>query len=303
MVGGQGEQDPVNEQNVLEVVDDALAVQEVHGSAQEVPVQRLGEAQAAGLAWDVGYGNHLLEADDLDGGNDDDDVQVAGAEGKEEAADHDQRPCCADDEVCLFLLILALLGDLWSLETSAGSFSSKRASVRTGGFSAAPLRVGLPGCEPVSLMSDMLIEARRARPLLALLCANLTSLRGRVMAVLRCSGAVRKNWSRRAGAYKGKGSAAGQRARRGVGLACPSCKSNADQKRCNGDVIASTQQIDVSISALAVRLHVKLALPPPPTVKHATRPSWQCTLVMHVGGLVGKWRCSNVRRRVRLLRP
>jgi hypothetical protein len=51
----------------------------------------------------------------------------------------------------------------------------------TAAFSMAPLRVGLPGCEPVSEISDMLIEARRARPLLALLCANLTSLRGRAI--------------------------------------------------------------------------------------------------------------------------
>jgi hypothetical protein len=55
------------------------------------------------------------------------------------------------------------------------------ASMHTDVFSMAPLRVGLPGCEPVSEMSDMLIEARRARPLLALLCANLTSLRGRAI--------------------------------------------------------------------------------------------------------------------------
>ena len=53
--------------------------------------------------------------------------------------------------------------------------------MRTAAFSMAPLRVGLPGCEPVSEISLMLIEARRARPLLALLCANLTSLRGRAI--------------------------------------------------------------------------------------------------------------------------
>jgi hypothetical protein len=37
---------------------------------------------------------------------------VAGAEGEEEASNHDQGPCCAHDEVCLLLLILALLGGL-----------------------------------------------------------------------------------------------------------------------------------------------------------------------------------------------
>lgn len=54
----------------------------------------------------------------------------------------------------------------------------------------APFLVGLLGSEPFSLYSDMLIEGRRARPLLALRCWcwNLTSLRGRVM-VATCGGA------------------------------------------------------------------------------------------------------------------
>jgi hypothetical protein len=39
VVGGQGQQDLVDEQNVLEVVDDALAVEEVHCGAEEVPVE------------------------------------------------------------------------------------------------------------------------------------------------------------------------------------------------------------------------------------------------------------------------
>jgi hypothetical protein len=123
VVGRQGKQDSVDKQNVLEVVDDALAVQEVHGGSQEVPVQRFGEAQAAGLAGDVGYRNDLLEADDLDSGDDNNDVQVASAEGEEEASDHDQGPCGAHDEVGLLLLVLALLGDWWCLASSAGNFS------------------------------------------------------------------------------------------------------------------------------------------------------------------------------------
>ena len=107
---------------MLEVVDDALAVQKVHGGAEEVPVQRLGEAQAAGLARHVRNSNDLLEGDDLHGGDDDDDEQVAGAEGPEEAGDHDQRPYGARDEVCLFLLVLALgqLVDLGSVSLGIG---------------------------------------------------------------------------------------------------------------------------------------------------------------------------------------
>lgn len=47
----------------------------------------------------------------------------------------------------------------------------------------APFLVGLMGWESFSLISDMLCEGRRTRPLLALraLCWNFTSLRGRVM--------------------------------------------------------------------------------------------------------------------------
>lgn len=118
MVGGQREQQAVHHEDVLEVVDDALAVQKVHCGAEEVPVERLGEAQAARLAGDVGNGNDLLEGYDLDGRDDDDDEEVAGAEGPEEAGNHDQRPYCARDEVCLFLLILGL-GHFWDLPLSA----------------------------------------------------------------------------------------------------------------------------------------------------------------------------------------
>lgn len=57
------------------------------------------------------------------------------------------------------------------------------AGQRTGG-ATAPFLSGLEGCESPSLISDMLCESRRARPLLALraACWNFTSLRGRVIA-------------------------------------------------------------------------------------------------------------------------
>lgn len=319
MVGGQGQQDPVDEQNVLEVVDDALAVQKVHGGAEEVPVQRLGEAQAAGLAGDVGYRNDLLEADDLDGGDDGDDVEVAGAEGEEEAADHDQRPGGAHDEVCLLLLILGLLGDERCLGSSVVSGGARRRGRARTDLSTAPLRVGLAGCEPDSLNSDMLMDGRRARPLLALLCANLTSLRGRAMAdvwavrpaACGSAGRIRGGGWR---AQRGEGSGA-EEARRGgggtesgvvvvwwcSGAACPgSCKSAAaDQKRCR-------QRRHSARSS-------RLRLPPVAHVKPRRRrqrqnasrlqPGTTNDWAMLLGRAIGSWRCSNVRRRLRLLRP
>jgi hypothetical protein len=44
VVGSKGQENLVDQDDVLEVVDDTLAVEEVHGGAQEVPVERLCEA-------------------------------------------------------------------------------------------------------------------------------------------------------------------------------------------------------------------------------------------------------------------
>lgn len=334
MVGGQGQQDPVDEQDMLEVVDDALAVQKVHGGAEKVPVERLGEAQTAGLAGDVGDGDDLLEADDLHGGDDGDDVEVASAEGEEEAANHDERPCCADDEVCLFLLVLALFWDGWCLDMSAGGRVSPPGEGRgqrahTADLSRAPLRVGLLGCEPDSLISDMLIDGRRARPLLALLCANLTSLRGRAMVDAAGAGREgRKNWrGRQRGATAGRRRAqerlvGGRRRGRGGVVVFLSgglrpCKSTADQKRWRRHSARSSR-----LPALPPVAHVKPRRGHPGRTAggHNARRVWQpCTAnawAMHVGSAIGtrernrkrkrkskrksqrQRRCSNVRRRL-----
>lgn len=109
MVGSQRQQDLVNEDNVLEVVDDALAVEEIHGSSQPVPVQALGGAQGSGATGDVGNGDDLLEGDDLDSGDDEDNVDVAHEQSSEEHGEHDKGPEGSGHEVGLFLLILGLL--------------------------------------------------------------------------------------------------------------------------------------------------------------------------------------------------
>ena len=44
VVGGQRQEDAINEHDVLEVVDDGLAVEEVHGGDEPVPVEALGGA-------------------------------------------------------------------------------------------------------------------------------------------------------------------------------------------------------------------------------------------------------------------
>lgn len=92
MVGSQRKKHLVNKDNVLEVVDDALSVKEVHGGGQEVPVQALGGAQRSSSAGNIGDGNDFLEGNDLDCSDNGNHVNVSHEQCAEEARDHDQRP-------------------------------------------------------------------------------------------------------------------------------------------------------------------------------------------------------------------
>lgn len=103
------QKDLVNENNVLKVVDYTLSIEKVHGSREPVPVETLGRSQGTSTARDVCNGDDFLERNDLDGGNDADDVDVAHEEGSEEEGEHDEGPKCACDKVGLFLFILGLL--------------------------------------------------------------------------------------------------------------------------------------------------------------------------------------------------
>lgn len=109
MVGSKRQKHLVDQDDVLEVVDDGLSVEEVHSGGEPVPVEVLGGVERAGSAGDIGDCNDLLEGDDLDNGNDEDDVDVAHEQGSEEAGDHDEGPDCARPEVGLFLLVLCVL--------------------------------------------------------------------------------------------------------------------------------------------------------------------------------------------------
>lgn len=106
MVSRKRQENLVDEDDVLEVVDDTFAVEKIHGSTQEVPVECLGEAQLAGTARNVGNGNDLLEGDDLNSSDNHDDVDVTGKHGSEEEGNHDNAPYCSCDERLLLLLVL-----------------------------------------------------------------------------------------------------------------------------------------------------------------------------------------------------
>lgn len=115
---GKRQQHPIDQDNMLKIINHALAVEEIHRSTKEVPVQGLGEAEGAGARGHVGDGDNLLEGDDLHGGHDDDDVDVAGEHAAEEDGDHDEGPDGAGDEGLFFLLVGRGLG--WFLHGFAG---------------------------------------------------------------------------------------------------------------------------------------------------------------------------------------
>lgn len=106
MMGGQRQENLVDQDDVFEVVDDGFSVKVVHCGGQPVPVQTLRRTQLAGAARDAGNGNDLLEGDDLNDRHDADDVDVAHEEGGQEAGHHDKGPEGPGNEVGLLLLIL-----------------------------------------------------------------------------------------------------------------------------------------------------------------------------------------------------
>lgn len=77
---------------MLEVIDDALSIEEIHGGGQEVPVQALGGAQGSSSAGNIGDGNDFLKGYDLDCSDNGNHVNVSHEQCAEEAGYHDQRP-------------------------------------------------------------------------------------------------------------------------------------------------------------------------------------------------------------------
>lgn len=102
---GQGKQHLVNQKNMLEVVDHTFAIQEVHRSGQEIPIQRFRKPNVLLFTRDIGDGDDLLERDDLDGCYNTNDVDVTGKHGNEKTRYHHERPYCPSNE-CLLLLFI-----------------------------------------------------------------------------------------------------------------------------------------------------------------------------------------------------
>lgn len=133
MVRSKRQENLVHDENMLKVVDDALAVEKVHCGDEPVPVEALGGAEGAGARGDVCDGDDLLEGDDLDGGDDDEDVDVAHEEGGEEDADHDEGPYGACPEVCFLLFVRGLF-----LLLGRGFLLRRRVGLASCSFSKSP---------------------------------------------------------------------------------------------------------------------------------------------------------------------
>lgn len=103
----------VNQQDMLEVVDDRLAVQEIHGDPQEVPVERSGERQPFLLGRYLSNADDFFERDDLNGCDEEQHVHMPAKHAQEETTDHDKRPCCSNDKCLLLLLIFVLYAYFW----------------------------------------------------------------------------------------------------------------------------------------------------------------------------------------------
>lgn len=160
MVSCKREKDLVNKNNVLEVVDDAFSIEKVHCRSQPVPIQRLGEAQSACTAGNVGNRNNLLKGDNLYSRNDSDDVEMPHEHGPKESPDHDKSPYRSSDKSLLLLLIFGdwLLLKLYKNKSQyktmvifEDSQTSNAISVPSLGFA------GGPGSDAPSLISEKLL--------------------------------------------------------------------------------------------------------------------------------------------------
>lgn len=97
----------VHQHNMLEIIDDTLAIEEVHCRSQPIPVQCLGELQSTRATRHIGNGNDFLEGYYLDCSHNRYDVDVAHEHGPEEYANHEECPYRSSDESLLLLFVLS----------------------------------------------------------------------------------------------------------------------------------------------------------------------------------------------------
>lgn len=184
----------VHEHDVLEIVDNTLAVEEVHGRRQPIPVQGLCEPQPASATRHVGYRDDFLEGYDLYCCDDGYDVNMPHAHGQEEAGHHDKRPYRPGNEGLLLLLVLRSLRffQLDILVSLRPQATPRNSNILTSFATSLVVFCSDAGSEPPSLMSEkLLLRAPSNAVALPFLWLNLIFRRGFAMlSVPALSGAV-----------------------------------------------------------------------------------------------------------------
>src|SRR6187402_77720 len=95
---------------MLKVIYHALAVKEVHGRCQPIPVQRLSESESSSTTRDVRDRNNLFEGYNLHRSHDCNNIDVSHEHSAEECAYHYKRPYRSSDEGLLLLFIFGYRG-------------------------------------------------------------------------------------------------------------------------------------------------------------------------------------------------
>lgn len=112
MVGCERQKHLVHQQDMLEVVNDTLSVEEVHGRRQEIPIERFCKAQVLLSARNIRNCDDFLKGDDLNRRHNRYQIYMTGEHGTKEASNHDERPDRTSNK-CLSLLFIFRNG--WSI--------------------------------------------------------------------------------------------------------------------------------------------------------------------------------------------
>jgi hypothetical protein len=84
----QWKQQHIHQENVLEVVNDALSVQEIHCCGQKIPVETFGELKILLSRWNICNRNNFLERHHLHHRDNGGDIDMPGSHRPEEYAYH-----------------------------------------------------------------------------------------------------------------------------------------------------------------------------------------------------------------------
>lgn len=185
MVRSEWQQYLVHQHDMLEVVDNALSIQKVHGRCQPIPVERFRKSQPSGSTRDVCDSYNFLERDDLNSCDNGNDVDVTHEHGGEEDTDHHHGPECSGHEGLLLLLIFGWAGILRRLFKICQCCAQELCMCTLTSIFTSPFLPSVAASDPPSLMSEKLLLLPSWCPLD--LWVNLTLRRGMAMRICACA--------------------------------------------------------------------------------------------------------------------